>query len=224
MSRKTRIPLWMPIGALALVLLAVGWLRARHSPAPALVPGPSSGSPTPGPAPESGAGAPRALEQAGTTQADRVAVVSAPVDEAHPPVVLMHGHLRDESGAPLEGVWLSLTDGAGHTASVNQSEGTYLTGGLAPGRWKASLSGQGITPLQETLELAAQPAIVEHDFIAVVRRRVLVELRTPDGDELFQALDERKLDLRATMRLALVATREESPRSLKPSGLNRAPG
>jgi hypothetical protein len=224
MSRELRIPLWMPIGALALALLAVGWLRtARAQPSP-LSPGPSATSATPRLAPEDVAPPRNAVEQPVAAPIVRAAVAPEQPSETRPPVVLLHGRLRDAAGAPLPDVMLSLADAAGHPASVNQSEGGYITGGLAPGRWTASLSGQGIAPLQETLDLAAEPALVEHDFVVDVRHRVPVALRTPAGTELFTALEERKLDFRATMRLSLVATREESPRPLIPSGLSRLPG
>ncbi len=223
MSHEPRIPLWMPIGALALVLFAVGWIRARHTQPAALAPGRSTTARAPSPTPEPVAPSHNAAEPPLAVPAEPARAAPA-ASESLPPVVLLHGRVRDASGAPLPDVMLSLVDAAGHAASVNQSEGSYITGGLAPGRWTASLSGQGISPLQETLELTAEPALVEHDFIADVRRTVPVALRTPQGGELQSALEDFKLDPRMALRLSLMATREESPAPWKPSGLNRLSG
>ena len=224
MTHERRIPLWMPIGALALVLFAVGWIRTRHAQPAALAPGHTVGSGAPDPIPDSPTRAREPIETPPVAQPEPARVAPAVVSEALAPVVLVHGRVLDASGAPLSKVMLTFVDGAGHPASVNQSQGTYLTGGLAPGRWIASLRGQGLAPLQETLELAAEPALVEHDFVAEVRRRVPVALRTPEGAELGAVLDERRLDTRVSMRLTILATREESPPPFKPTGLDRLPG
>jgi hypothetical protein len=224
MSREFKIPLWIPIGALALVLFAIGWLRTRHAQPTALLPGPRATAALPSPPPESAAPSRSAVDHPVAARTEAPAAAPKQPSAMLPPVVLLHGRLLDASGAPLPDAMLSLVDAAGHPASVNQSAGGYVTGGLAPGRWTASLRGQGIAPQQETLELAAEPALVEHDFVAEVRRRVPVALRTPDGAELGSALEEDKNKFAILMRLSLVATHEESPRPWNPPDLDRLPG
>jgi len=224
MPHESKIQLWRPIAALAFALFAVGWIRTPRSQPAVLVPGhsPAANLPSPTSDPIASALTPREDHVAATTKANLPS--PAQVGESPSRVVLLHGRLCDAAGVALPDPRLSLTDANGSTASVNVSDGRYVTGGLTPGRWIANLTGPGIAPRQETLDLAAEPALVEHDFVTEVRRRVPVALRTPEGVELYSAMKDSKLAAGVLRHLSILATREESPPPWKPSGLDRLRG
>lgn len=142
---------------------------------------------------------------------------SAPQPDPTPPLdelvgCVLYGRVRSTDGGPFAG-WkpkVSLTDAAGirrHTEVT--PEGHYSLAGLAAGRWSLSTGGVGFLTAGAELELTAAEPVVRRDFVLERATVLAIHVRTPDGRNLAEVLQERRVAKLPTPAVPFpVATRE----------------
>jgi protocatechuate 3,4-dioxygenase beta subunit len=127
-----------------------------------------------------------------------------------PTGIVVHGSITDTEGVPLEGVTVSFAPPFLRRAIVASTRGGgYAAAGLVPGAWKVRGRAEGFRDLE--LEYTVAPRSPQRLDLQLQRAlRVLVEIVTPEGKPLHDALDalQRQRGIAWGVEVGAVATRE----------------
>lgn len=103
---------------------------------------------------------------------------------------IVHGRVRDESGAPLE-PWtpaVALFDARGEAREVEtDGRGRFTFAGVGAGRWRIAAEAVGYRRAEEELELAEGEAR-EAELLLTKLPWLVVRVRTPEGEPLAQVV------------------------------------